>query len=152
MTRRLAITAVSALLLLTGAVPAGAVPPADVAIEADSLFAGTGTFTASGQAVDDGLICATGDTFDVEVTASGNGNWGYNLKVVKKFTCDDVSGSFLVRLQAKVFYAGPLMSSFNWVVIGGDGAYTGLHGSGSGVGLAPNAGFDILDVYEGKIH
>lgn len=152
MVRRVLIAAVAAFLLIAGAAPAGATPPSNVDIEADSLFAGTGTFTATGAAVDDGVICATGDTLDVFSKASGNGNKGYNLQVIKMFTCDDDSGSFLVKLQVKVFFAGPLLSSFNWVVKGGDGAYTDLHGSGNGVGLPPNFGFDILDVYTGGMH
>jgi hypothetical protein len=152
MFRRVLIAAVAAFLLVAGAAPAGATPPSDVDIVADSLFAGTGTFTASGPAVDDGDICVTGETFDVFSRASGNGNKGYNLQVVKEFTCDDGSGSFLVKLQVKVFFAGPLLSSFNWVVKGGDGEYTDLHGSGNGVGLPPNAGFDILDVHTGGMH
>ena len=152
MVRRVLIAAVAAFLLVAGAAPAGATPPSNVDIEADSLFAGTGTFTASGPAVDDGIMCATGDTLDVFSKASGNGNKGFNLQVIKMFTCDDDSGSFLVKVQVKVFFEGPLLSSFNWVVKGGSGGYTDLHGSGNGVGLPPNAGFNILDVYTGGIH
>lgn len=152
MFRRVLIAAVAAFLLVAGAAPAGATPPSNVEIEADSLFAGTGVFTASGPAVDDGVICASGDTVDVFSKASGNGSKGFNLQVIKLFTCDDESGSFLVKLQVKVFLAGPLLSSFNWVVTGGDGVYTDLHGSGNGIGLPPNSGFDILDIYTGGMH
>ena len=141
------------LILILAVVPAAASsPPSDVNFEVDSLYAGTGTFTATGPAVDDGIVCETGDTLDVFGKVAGLGNNGYNIQVIKDFTCDDQSGSFLVKLQVKVFFSGPLLSSFNWTVIGGDGAYTDLLGSGDGVGLPPNSGFDILDVYTGKMH
>ena len=142
-------------LLATLAVPvasAGATPPSDVSIEANTLFAGTGVFAASGPAVDDGVFCASGDTSDEFGKVSGLGKWGFNIQLVKKFTCDDESGSFLVKLQTRVLFDGPVLSSFNWVVTGGDGAYSDLHGSGNGVGLPPNSGFDILDVYSGQMH
>lgn len=144
------VALVAALAVL--AAPAGATPPSGVEIEVDTLFAGTGTFTATGAAVDDGVLCATGDTLDVFGMVSGMGPKGFNIQTVKEFTCDDLSGSFFVKLQVKVFFAGPVLSSFNWVVMDGDGAYTDLHGSGDGVGLPPNSGFDILDVYTGQMH
>ena len=148
MRRSLIVAAMAALLLVVGLAPAGAAPPADVEIEADSLLAGTGTFTASGAAVDDGVVCATGNTLDLSVASSGSGPWGHNIRVIKEFTCDDGSGSFLVKLQVRKLLVGPLFTTFHWVVQGGDG-YAGLHGSGSGVGLPPNSGFDVFDVYTG---
>ena len=136
------------LLLILAVVPAAASsPPLDVEIEADSLFTGTGEFTATGPAMDDGIVCAAGDTLDVFSKVTGNGNNGFNIQVMKEFTCDDGSGSFLVKLQVKVFFSSPRLSSFNWTVMGGDGVYLDLHGSGNGVVLPPNTGYDTLDVY-----
>jgi hypothetical protein len=153
MRRFLTLLLVAALALVVLPIgPAAATAPSDVEFSVDSLFAGTGEFVATGPAVADGLVCPMGDTEDVFAKASGNGKKGFNLQVIKQFTCDDDSGSFLVKLQVKVFFAGPPFSSFNWVVTGGDGAYADLHGSGNGVGLAPNPGFDILDVYSGGLH
>lgn len=153
MRRHLLGTAVAVVAALAvSAASVEATPPSDVEIEVDTLLAGTGTFTATGGAVDDGVVCATGDTLDVFGKFSGQGLNGFNVQVVKEFSCDDLSGSFLVKLQVKVFFAGPVLSSFNWTVIGGDGAYADLHGRGNGVGLPPNAGFDILDVYTGRLH
>jgi hypothetical protein len=148
----LGITVALVAALAAPTAPAGATPPSGVEIEADTLLAGTGTFTATGAAVDDGVLCASGDTLDVFGKRSGMGPKGFNVQVVKEFTCADGSGSFLVKLQVKVFSAGPVLSSFNWVVMDGDGAYSDLHGSGDGVGLPPNPGFDILDVYAGQMH
>ncbi len=147
-----AFMAVVLVLLAVPIGPAGATPPADVEIEVDTFFAGTGTFTATGPAVDDGVVCASGETSDVAGMASGNGPTGFNIQVVKEFSCDDLSGSFLVKLQVKVFFSGPVGSSFNWVVVGGDGAYADLHGAGTGIGVDPNPGFDILDIYSGQMH
>ena len=106
------LSGIMAAFLATLAVPvasAGATPPSDVTIEVDTLFAGTGVFTASGPAVDDGVVCASGDTVDGSSKISGNGKWGFNIQVVKEFTCDDESGSFLVKLQARVLFDGPVL-------------------------------------------
>jgi len=150
--RRILIAVVAATLLAAMTAPAGASPPSGVDIGADQYFAGTGTFTADGAAVDDGVVCGAGETLDVFGKVSGNGVKGYNIQLVKEFTCGDGSGSFFVKLQVKVFFTGPLLSSFQWTVVGGDGAYSDLHGSGTGVGLPPNSGFDIFDVYSGGLH
>jgi hypothetical protein len=151
MRRSLIVAAMAALLLIASLAPAGATPPSDVEIEVPSFVAGTGTFVATGPAVDDEVVCGEGDTNDLSGTVGGNGPWGFNLWVIKEFTCDDGSGSFLVSLHARVFNEGPIQTSFNWVVIGGDGDYTNLHGSGKGFGL-PSTVADVDDVYTGKMH
>ena len=146
------IAAVALLVVVLPAASAVAAPPLGVDIEVEENFEDPGVFTASGPAVDEGLLCESGTTEDLVGKASGNGPWGFNAKVLKVLTCDDGSGTFLVKLQVRVLFEGPIWSTFNWTVMGGTGAYVGLHGSGDGVGLEPTGAFDILDVYSGGMH
>ena len=109
-----------------------------------------GPFTASGSAVDAGVICASGTTIDAApAKAQGfESGHGVTLQVTKRFTCDDHSGDFLIKLQVHFDWKG---LNFNWNVVGGTGAYAGLHGTGSGVGL-PCTPDCVFDVYDGAMH
>lgn len=143
-----------ALLLLIAVVPASASsPPLEVNFDVpteipDEGFPSFGPFSATGPAVDAGLICPTGDTIDVFVKASGfQSEFGVNLQVVKLFICDDGSGEFYIKLQVRIDQKG---DNFNWTIIEGTGDYEKLHGTGSGVGFPIPEG--VLDIYEGKVH
>ena len=155
MRRFYVVIAVVALVLVAFPVASSAAsPPEDVTFEVDTDFingATGGPFVASGPAVDDGLVCATGDTIDVFAKASGfQSERGFNIQVIKLFTCDDGSGDFEIKLQVRIDQQG---INFNWAIVGGTGAYERLHGSGDGVGLPPPAGTDgDFDVYPGKVH
>ena len=148
------ITTTVMLLLVLSVAPAGATPPTDVHIEADIDFTGGidtayGTFVASGPAVDEGFVCASGDALSVSSKVSGaQGNTGFNVQVTYAFTCDDGSGEFFIKLQVRIDQKG---DNFNWVVIGGTGDYEKLHGTGSGIGI-PLAEGRVLDVYDGGVH
>lgn len=137
--------------------PAGATPPLAVEFEVPTTFAG-GTFTATGPAVDDGLMCDVGVTEDLQVKASGfQSGTRVNLQVLKLFTCDDGSGDFLVKLQVRLVFGDegpPTSNNFNWYIMGGTGDYEDLHGTGKGVGLYDVCGpaCDVFDVYTGKLH
>ena len=122
--------------------------PLDVTIVATELIAGPGTFVATGPAVDYGIMCATGTTFDTSLTANP-AKKHTNLKVEKLFTCDDLSGDFLVRLKVKLFPDGTTTAS--WNVLSGTGAYATLIGSGQLVGTPIVPGLSIEDVYTGKM-
>jgi hypothetical protein len=151
--RKLSMLFVIALILLLAAAPAAASsPPLDVNFEVDTTIGEDGTsfgpFSATGPAVDAGLVCATGDTVDVFEKASGyQSQTGVNLQVVKLFICDDGSGEFYVKLQVRIDAKD---TSFNWNIIEGTGAYERLHGTGSGIGIYFPEG--VLDLYEGQLH
>jgi hypothetical protein len=135
------------LVLILAVLPvAAASPPVDVMIEADEYITAPGNFLASGPAVSDGLICGSGATIDQSI----KGQSGKNLQVVKEFICDDGSGTFLVKLQVKFDNAG--FTNFKWNIVGGTGDYGSLRGNGSGVGFPASGDYDILDVYDGKVH
>ena len=140
-------TAVAAL----SSSPVDAGPPLDVTFEVPTTISEEGPtfgpFTASGAAVDAGDMCPSGDTIDLFGRASGGTPRGVNIQVVKIFTCDDGSGSFIVKLQVRIDRKG---DNFQWVVLDGDGAYERLHGVGSGFGFPIPDG--VFDVYQGQLH
>ena len=122
------------MLALSLAAPAVAASPQPVTIEVVNTFAGgppTGTFTASGSALDGGLICPSGTTLDTRNQLAG-GQSGQKLQflVLKEFTCDDGSGTFLVKMQVHIDFATG--ETFTWVVLSGTGDYGHLSGSGQG--------------------
>ena len=150
------VATIAILLLALSVVPgAAASPPVGVEFEVTTtfpappdLFPSFGPFVATGPAVDDGIMCPTGETIDVFGKTSGSQSGrGTNWQVVKRFTCDDGSGDFLVKLQVRDDWKG---TNFNWVIVGGSGDYERLRGTGKGIGLPFTGG--ILDLYSGGLH
>jgi hypothetical protein len=151
--KKLIILVVAIFIVLT-AVPAMAAQPLEVQIEAPSTIdpEDADPFQAVGPAVDDGLLCASGEVFDLSGQASGPPEGSrLNIKVVKRFVCADGSGTFDVKLIAKLdLTTGETTGS--WVVAGGTGKFAALHGSGQLSGFPIEPGVSILDVYDGKMH
>ena len=156
LTRRMhAIVAMLAAIFLIVALagPIGAASPNAVTIVSHVTFnpdgPNYGDFSASGSAVDGGLICATGTFVDTGIRFAGyESNRGMvQLQVVKEFTCDDGTGTFVEKLQIQAnFDTG--IETFTWVVIGGTGDYGSLHGGGSG-STVPNAPIGNINTYQG---
>jgi len=137
------------------ATPAAAASPEAVTIVSPMTFNpdgfNFGTFDASGTAVDDGLLCASGTVDDTRLLFAGfQSNRGVQIPVRKTFTCDDGSGTFFVKIQVHLDFA-TATESFSWVIQGGTGAYEHLHGSGDGStvsdGSDPQTG--NINTYEG---
>ena len=122
------MTVLGALIaLLTSAVPAAAVTVAGATIDVHSTFAGTeGTFSAESD-----LLCDSGTTTD-ETLIAGNGR-AITFHNLKTFNCADGSGTFTLRIQAKVKPCSATDSGV-WNVAGGTGDYEGLRGTGSLIG------------------
>ena len=127
-----------------------AAPPKALHIEVlEFIGPGTETFTATGAAVDDGLVCATGFVSDVGTTV-GNPNGPFQMIwTTKHFDCGD--GTFDMKLIIKLDLATNNTTA-KWRVTGGTGAYAGLKGNGTLVGTAVTPGVSIYDVYDGKVH
>jgi hypothetical protein len=146
---------VATAMMLALAAPAGATPPADVLFVAEmsdaSSGAASGPFTASGSAVDEGLMCASGDVSQRfgKATGSQSSNEYVNFQVIHEFTCDDGSGEFLVKLQVRVNQNG---DNFQWTIVGGTGDYEDLRGSGNGFGLYDCGEDCVIDIYNGGLH
>jgi hypothetical protein len=153
--RRLLVLVVALSVAMALALPAGATPPTDVGFEAEMTIPEDGPpfgeFTATGPAVDDGLMCSSGDVAQVFGKASGfqldKGN--VNFQVIHKFTCDDQSGEFFVKLQVRIDQNG---NNSQWNIVGGTGDYIDLHGGGKAFGLSCTDPCDVLDVYAGGLH
>jgi hypothetical protein len=136
------------------AAPVGAVSPRqEVTIVSHVTFnpdgPNFGDFTATGGAVDSGLICGSGTFVDTAIRFAGfqSDRGTVQILVIKEFTCDDDSGTFTVKLQIQAnFDTG--IESFSWVVLGGTGGYASLHGGGSG-STVPHPPTGNINTYEG---
>jgi hypothetical protein len=143
------------LLMLCIVSTAGATPPSEVNIVVEtSLLGAPSPFVASGQAVDDGLICDEGLVTDASGKVTGFSPNGFNFQGIKQFTCADGTGEVLVNIQARIDFRKGI--TFHWNVLGGIGGYKDLHGAGSGIGISgvPCGDPDLctLDVYDGGLH
>lgn len=152
MRKRLISATLLAAAMVLPASSAGATPPSDVMFEVPTVIPDDGgptfgPFTATGPAVDAGLMCPSGETTDVFGKASGGTPQGINFQAVKLFECDDGSGAFVVKLQVRLDRKG---DNFQWVVLDGFGAYEQLRGAGDGVGFPLPDG--VFDVYQGEVH
>lgn len=150
--RLAAVTA--ALFLVMPVATVHATPPLDVSFEVQTSFIdggplSGGPFTASGPAVDAGLVCAAGDATDNDLpqAAGYQSERGINLLIVKHFSCADVSGDFWIKLQVRIDARG---DTFTWAIVDGTGDYERLRGTGSGTGEP--ASYGVLDLYEGGVH
>ena len=107
---------------------------------------GQGTFTSTGEAVDQGMVCTAGEAAFVTMT-DGAGEpppWDpppVDLLVDWEFTCDDGSGTFMMRIAQPAYdeadfemaQTGTVMGEGDetWEIISGTDAYTSLAGDGT---------------------
>ena len=137
--------------LIGWVVPVAASSPVNVKIKSPMVFLGnTGTFEASGPAVEAGLICPEGDVYDTKYHSAGSDSKRFiNLFVHKQFVCADGSGSFEMDLNLRIF--SPPRTKGTWRIVGGDGAYARLHGNGK-LSASEAADNIVIDLYHGKLH
>jgi hypothetical protein len=106
----------------------------------------TALFTASGAAVDDGVLCESG-------TATDAGSLGDNTRVLGYWMmeCDDGSGSFTLELVSGTWWEsdGRPRFRYEWEVKEGSGDYGGM--SGWGTGTADCGEDECRDEYEGTV-
>jgi len=108
-------------------------------------------FTATGPAVDIGLVCATGMVVELDITSNLPSGPFQILRVLKRFTCDDLSGTFDIKMVVKLDFATNDTAA-RWQIVGGTGDYANLIGQGSLIGESNLPGeFSILDRYDGKV-
>ena len=157
MNRRALTAAVSlsiTLVVLASNVTAAlAAQPWSLHIEVPELIGQSGEpFTATGSAVDEGVVCPSGTVDELGTVASGATSGPFTiLHVLKRFNCSDASGSFDVRLLVRLNNATHKTTA-SWQVVSGTGAYAGLGGNGLLVGAPIVPGTSIYDVYDGKVH
>lgn len=130
---RLAAVAAVLVLMFPAAVQARAIPPLGVSFDVATTLdtPNGGPFVARGPAVDFGWICPAGQTEDIYNVGRSRGWPGTNFQVVKRFTCDNGTGYFDLKLQVRVDRKGNL---YSWNVVGGTDSYAKMTGSGSGYG------------------
>jgi hypothetical protein len=143
-------------LLILGvlAIPAMAMKPLKVHIEVpEFILSGPDPFEASGPAVDEGLLCPTGEVVDNFSNPGPMQGVVQILYVSKTFTCDDGTGTFDVDMVVKL---NTITSKTNakWQIVGGSEAYIGLTGNGKlkGIPFINNVPDTILDIYDGKLY
>ena len=110
----------------------------------------TDEMTAEGPAVEQGLMCesAQGELLNLVI---GWREPEYNIGALKRFTCDDGSGTFTVRLQARLIEEQGY--PFRWVILDGTGDYEGLRGAGGGWVEDPyNQIPNHIDHHIGRVH
>ena len=152
--RRATVALLAAMLALMAVVPpVAAGSPQPVTIVSHVTFnpdgPNYGDFSTAGDATDSGLICPSGTFVDTNIRFAGyqSGRGTVQLQVDKVFTCDDGTGTFLVKLQIQAnFDTG--IESFSWVAAGETGALGALRGSGSG-STVPNPPTGNINTYAG---
>ncbi len=109
-----------------------------------------GTFEATGSAADQGVVCRKGlvdDLTVVDMSPLQNGR-DVDAALDKRFTCDDGSGTFTLRLSIHVS-AGTNAETISWVALSGTGAYERVRGGGSGSTVAGPASSQATNTYVG---
>jgi hypothetical protein len=138
------------LLLAFNASLVFAAPPLSLHIEVTELIgSGPEIFYASGTAVDNSLVCETGDVDDIGISSNNPGGPFQTLWITKQFDCGD--GTFDVKMVVKLNLITHDTKA-NWKIVSGTGAYHNLKGNGKLVGTSIVPGVSILDVYDGKVH
>lgn len=147
---RCSLLAPIAVLATTAAMVIGsgqtlAAVPTQVTIEVTTFFPSDGgTFTTSGAP-----LCQNGTTTDLTGTTGLRSGRLANYHVLKTFHCADGSGTFTALVQAHLMFGSPA-DFFSWTIVSGTGAYSNLHGSGSGVGdQLPG---EVDDHFVGQVH
>lgn len=140
------------LAIFVVAIPAAASSPQEVKIlvimPPPGSPPGPGTFTATGPAVDAGIICESGVAVDENINVTG---WKKGKGLIwhsrRVFTCDD-GGTFTLRLMANIVF-DPYENKGNWNVLSGTDDYETLHGAGK---LTAYWELPLLiDVFTGKV-
>jgi len=116
-----------------------------------------GMFTATGDAVDEGLVCAAGDAQIIGFVDAETGEDVTDsttaLLVDQRFTCDDGSGTFTLQetedmsdptLIPRLIESGEPFPEQDWTVSSGTGAYESLQGSGAFSGQATEPGSETI--------
>lgn len=147
---RTAAMVLAATLLLIGLASGGALArdTGIITIEID-FDTGVETFTT-----DSPLLCPSGEaTTDLE-RGAGNFWTAGTFHLSKVLTCDDGSGSFLIRVDAASNLLVGDGTAGGWSVVrgGGSGAYVNLRGGGSIVGTnSDTPPIDLIDSYFGSL-
>jgi hypothetical protein len=150
---RVIVIVATTLALIAAAAPASAAAPKAVEIVSPMTFAppgefNSGTFEASGPAVEEGLICESGEVNDTGIILAGEQSrvGKIQIPVWKTFSCPN--GDLYIRIQVHLDLE-TFTETFTWVVLGGTGAYANVHGGGDGFSFSDNPDAGNVNVYSG---
>ena len=144
-TRRLGLA--FGLLATLLVAPTANAAPSLTTITIDVDFISGETFTATG-----GVVCDSGVAVTDPVFVAGGGRQDrgvFTFHLIKTLTCDDGTGSFMIRVDAATAPTSPgTIGAF--AVVGGSEDYSRLRGAGSLVGTIESE-TEIIDVYTGRL-
>jgi len=127
--------------LLTPSALAAPQPNLDMYV-LDYVGASGELFEAEGAPVDASRVCASGTVDEISKRESGPPNGDFaKWNVLKRFNCDDESGTFDLRLLVTVDLNSYHMTG-HWQIVEGTGNYSDLRGKGS---------FEGVPVYKGSV-
>jgi hypothetical protein len=152
--RKILTILVVILLLLLTTIPVGAKQENTLTIINPIIFGSDpqfpSDFTAYGPAVDAGLFCDRGTSYTlVNMMAGPPSSSLMNFHDIKRFVCEDGSGSITVLLNAHAL-SGPPHDVGPWNILSGTGAYASLYGRGEQSGEAMDGG--VIDTYTGWVN
>lgn len=153
--KRIAVV-VLLVAVLALAVPAAASPPEGVHIEVPvDGTSGVGTFTATGPAAGGVVICDEGVVQrPFSEVNSWKGGRGIRVRLLREFTCNDGSGTFIMRIKARIQFDPSREVSGRWKIISGTGDYENLRGSGALTDseLVNPDPLSVIDKLDGRMH
>jgi hypothetical protein len=128
--------------------------PLDVTIKTVSVWDSkvNSSFSASGPAVDAGIICPSGYTISVTPSVHSDKSKTVSkmfVRVYELFTCDDGSGTFTLRYRMPKDFDSDSARG-KWKIIKGTGNYYKLRGNGNLVGIP--SGIGLFVDFTGRIH
>ena len=117
--------------------------PFTIVEQVDMSEAGVDTFVATGS------LCPSGTFVDeFDTIAAGRSSGRLNLMGYATFTCDDGSGTFIMRKHVHIAYAedGSFTNTGPVQLVGGTGAYADIkgHGVDSGRGVFGESAVGVI--------
>lgn len=142
-------TALGASLFLVVASSGAVMARSELFTIAIDLDAGTERFAS-----DSPLLCPAGDAFTDFHHGNGNFDQAGSFHLAKLIVCDDDSGSFVIGVNAGTNFVVGDGTTGGWRIQpgSGTGAYVGLSGGGSVVGINSHTPpVDLNDHYFGSV-
>ena len=99
---------------------------------------GNRRFTATGGAVDAGVVCPSGTAYQIEAA-----DWGW----VDEYVCTDATGGFTIELRDHLHVAEVTCATWSIDLAGGSGAYEYLHAGGGAASSITPAGHQEDHLY-----
>lgn len=157
--RKLTLIAAVVILVFSVSPASASSPPLDVQFELDSTWYNppegpiTGTFIATGAAVNAELMCPAGWTINVggfSTPPDSKGN--YTFHILKGFVCDGADPEFdwfILRIEGRSF--NNITGVYSWSVWKASGMFDKLHGTGNGE-VEYDGPYHFLDTMAGQAH